>query len=911
MLNLRISSVGVRYRRLKISTLLTISIVSSIIVVVFLGLTSEISMGRLNQKHNEMVQVSLPLLMQNMSVYGAVSDTARKVMSDRIHENKGDDVAFDENLQAQYDALKALVEGVPGAVDAVAVVRSKHELFIGKDRERHQKRVETIAFKKQLQKNQRSLEKLIYEAEGDVDTIRGTVLLNQRRAEKRFSRQIKKLEESTAIAPEELRDLREKHLNQNNNVVQLATSIQFYTLGLMGIVRELMLAENRDVLYAIKANRYAQIDKNLQMSLDKLRKSIGQDSELGKAVDDLYQRLTQITALFVGDLNSAYQLRLQWLTLAEETYLASDASTKAMEELVDALEALSQMAGDNVLQATEQSNVIIKQSQVAVFVVGVVASLWVLLVGLRVHRRVNVTLTKTREIASNIAEGELQNEIDTSGHDERAEIMQSLSHMQTRLREQIERIEALLADSVRAQQALEGVTSGVVMVDPEGRILYVNPALCEQLQFMKPRLIEAGFNPNQVKGQLLDALLQDFPEVLQAVRRAEVLEERKLDFGDLCFLVKAAPILTEDGVHVGYVMEWREQTQENQMQVALEQVVSSARSGQLSSRLEVADKEGFFKVMGLEVNELLSMNERVLKEVSFVLSGLSNGVLTRSLSADYQGAFASLKADVDTTTQRLTEVMREIQHTAESVGTGSQEISQGNDNLAARTERQASELEATGQRLNELTRTVEQNADSVTEANGLAHSAQQKAENGEQVTQRAVRAMAEVETASHSVNESTSIINGLAFQTNMLALNAAVEAARAGEQGRGFAVVAEEVRSLAQKSSESASEIIAAIENGENKITEAVSCVQDSGKKLGDIVDAAKDVSNVVERIAIAGREQANGIQNVNHTIESLQQVTATNASMVEQVSTASREMALSAQRLNELVGFFDTRRSA
>ena len=262
------------------------------------------------------------------------------------------------------------------------------------------------------------------------------------------------------------------------------------------------------------------------------------------------------------------------------------------------------------------------------------------------------------------------------------------------------------------------------------------------------------------------------------------------------------------------------------------------------------------------------------------------------------GAIAAMQAGLAGTVSTVREVTDSI-----TVGTG--QIASGNGDLSSRTEQQASSLQQTTASVSELACTVQKNADSAKQASGLAADASQTARRGGTVVGQVVDSMQKIAANSARIADITSVIDALAFQTNILALNAAVEAARAGEQGRGFAVVASEVRSLAQRSASAAQEIKALIAASGETVADGEQHVQAAGRTMQEIVESIGRVAAIVDRIAAASDEQSTGIGQVNEAVVQIDRFTQQNAALVEQAAAAAGSVSEQAQRLRDSVAVF------
>ena len=312
-----------------------------------------------------------------------------------------------------------------------------------------------------------------------------------------------------------------------------------------------------------------------------------------------------------------------------------------------------------------------------------------------------------------------------------------------------------------------------------------------------------------------------------------------------------------------------------------------------------------FRDMVVNLNLLLSTSDNSLNQISALLRSIAEGDLTARMHGDYQGVFAAMRDDANTTVANLTDIIGGLKQAALGINTAASEIATGNADLSVRTEQQAANLEETAASMEELTSTVRQNAQHAQQANQLAIGAATVAEEGGHVVSDVVVTMQQIQDSSRKIADIITVIDGIAFQTNILALNAAVEAARAGEQGRGFAVVASEVRNLAQRSASAAKEIKDLISDSVVKVTEGANLVDRAGKTMGQIVTSVKQVTSIMGEISAASLEQTSGIEQVSQTVIQMDQATQQNAALVEETTAAARAMADQSGQLTQTVSIF------
>ncbi len=539
--------------------------------------------------------------------------------------------------------------------------------------------------------------------------------------------------------------------------------------------------------------------------------------------------------------------------------------------------------------------------------VSIVSLLLAAVFGTLVVRYIISSLHSARDQLNRIAQGHYHDIIDVKRADESGMLLYAMKAMQIRMGFEVSDAKRINDEVTRVKIGLDNVSTNVMIADKYRTIIYMNKAIAEMFKTAQEGIRKdfPNFDANNLLGSSIDQFHKNPAHQAQMLEHLRGSHKATIKIGGRTFVLTVSAVINGQGEHLGSAVEWIDRTVELAVEDEIANIVAAAARGDFSQRIMLEGKSGFFLQMAQSINQLLETSSVGLEEVVRVLGALSNGDLTQTMSGDYQGTFGQLKEDSNATVAQLTETISRIKEAADTINTASKEIASGNTDLSQRTEEQASSLEETAASMEELTSTVKQNAENAKQANQLALGASNIAAKGGEVVNQVVHTMSSISDSSKKISDIISVIDGIAFQTNILALNAAVEAARAGEQGRGFAVVASEVRNLAQRSAAAAKEIKTLIGDSVDKVTLGTELVDKAGKTMEEVVNAVKRVTDIMGEITAASSEQSQGIEQVNTAITQMDDVTQQNAALVEEAAAAAESMEEQAQQLAAMMSTF------
>ena len=535
--------------------------------------------------------------------------------------------------------------------------------------------------------------------------------------------------------------------------------------------------------------------------------------------------------------------------MAKKAVPVGDKVGKALDELMEYNVALTKSATEHA--ASAKSTAVTLSLTFAALTLLAVA-----LIGVYITRNLRRQLggepDAAAAIANKIAAGDLSSEIEIMSGDN-SSLMYSMKGMQDNLTEIVGEIRVIVAAANQGDFRTK--------MELAGKAGYTKD-LSELL--------------NQLS-DTVDTAFGDIVRVAEALANGDLSQKVTRDYAGAFNQVKQA-INT---------------TAESQIKIVgeIRNIVGAANKGDFSTKMDLADKNGYTKDLSELLNQLSDTIDIVFKDTIEVSKALEKGDLTRKVTRDYQGAFDQVKQSLNNTVDKLAQTIAEVNSTTETLANATGQISATAQSLSQASSEQAASVEETSASVEQMSASIRQNTDNAKVANTMSADGTKKAADGGEAVTETVAAMKQIA-------KKIGIIDDIAYQTNLLALNAAIEAARAGEHGKGFAVVAAEVRKLAERSQVAAQEIGQLAGN-------SVGLAERAGKLLDEIVPATRKTADLVQEITAASQEQTVGVDQVNTAISQLSQITQQNASASEELAATAEEMSGQAGALQELMGFF------
>lgn len=454
--------------------------------------------------------------------------------------------------------------------------------------------------------------------------------------------------------------------------------------------------------------------------------------------------------------------------------------------------------------------------------------------------------------------------------------------------------------SKRIKTALDRAQAAIMIADERGRIEYVNQALTEGFTTHADAITQSvsRFDP---------ALLLERSVHELGVRLEATATQGSVSLGNRSYTVAQSPVATSDGTSIGSMLQWTDRTEALAAGERLQAVAGAIAAGDFSRRIDADAEDPQLRDLCTNFNTLAESVEVGIDAVIDVAAALTAGDLTRRMEGQFVGRFDALQTAMNGTVDRLAGLVSNIQAVSSDMDAAIAKIATDSTALAERAVSQAASLEETNATLEQVAQGNRRSAETAAAASGAATDAAESARQGSSVVGDAVAAINRIEASSTRISEIVGVIDSISLQTNLLALNAAVEAARAGEAGKGFAVVADEVRSLAQRSSNAARDIRGLIEDTGGEVTQGVDLVRRTGAALSTLVESISRAQTRAGEIQSQSRDQAEAMHDITSAITHLDDINQANSEMAEKSAAGARALRETAHRLNGLVAMFQT----
>ena len=474
--------------------------------------------------------------------------------------------------------------------------------------------------------------------------------------------------------------------------------------------------------------------------------------------------------------------------------------------------------------------------------------------------------------------------------------MERLPGQQARVSEAMDKVQTIMQQAAtaatfnqRIRLSLDSLPVCVTISNADALLVHATPPAKQLLKlFGGP-----AFNTDAFYGNKLSTLFKnpaDAARFDQAVRSGETVD---MEIQGRKLRLLARPVLNDSGQPMGRITQWIDRTEEVASEQEVSDIVQAAVNGDLTGRLDLQGKTGFFGNLASAMNQLLDVNEGVLNDTARALAALAEGDLTHRITRDYAGLFGEVKSSANATAENLTRVIGEVRAASDALTGAADQVSATAQSLSQAASEQAASVEQTTASIDVMSASINQNSDNARVTDGMATKANKEATEGGSAVTETVRAMKQIAST-------IGIVDDIAYQTNLLALNAAIEAARAGEHGKGFAVVAAEVRKLAERSQLAAKEI-------GDLASSSVATAERAGKLLDEIVPSIQKTSELVQEIAAASTEQSESVTQIGGAMGQLSKATQQNASASEELAATSEELSGQAAQLQDSIGFFNT----
>jgi len=498
-----------------------------------------------------------------------------------------------------------------------------------------------------------------------------------------------------------------------------------------------------------------------------------------------------------------------------------------------------------------------------------------------------------RHLFGKISKGSFTSDVHIASNDEIGKTLASIKVMQNQIGFNMAATQDQAIKNGRVSSALEKASTSVIVTNFDADIIYMNESAREMFSGMEEKLqtVIPGFNCNNMMGGQID-FIPGIPELeVEAVLNLKSEIHRSINIAGMVIEFTMTPIFDEKDYYSGCFVEWFDKTDEKQIENEVASVVRAAADGDFGRLIKIESNDPFYKRLAEGINQIVTNTGNSIDDVEKVLRALADGDLTQNMTAQYSGVFERLGNNVNSTVEKLKDVIGTMQANGVQVAATSNEVNMAAQKIGQGSSEQAASLEEISSAMEEMAANINQSANNAGKTEEIAQKVSVDAETSGKIVAAAAESMQEIA-------DKISIIEEISRQTNMLALNAAIEAARAGEHGKGFAVVAAEVRKLAERSQKAASEI--------SELTgDVVTLSELAGDRLEDLVPSIKQTAELVQEISVSSREQDIGASEINNALQQLDSVVQRSAGSSEELVTSAKILAEKSSSQKQIIDYF------
>jgi methyl-accepting chemotaxis protein len=524
-----------------------------------------------------------------------------------------------------------------------------------------------------------------------------------------------------------------------------------------------------------------------------------------------------------------------------------------------------------------------------------------LLYAVRVNAFVKNQVRTFDELLKAASQGDFTRQVDTYGNTWVGKLASDLKRMQIQMGASYEDNRLQLIQNTRLKTALDSASTCMLVADNDDKIIYLNQAFEALLRQHETTLqaMNPSFSLAHLLGSDLAALHPDAAAFKARLRGLSSLSSEELHLKELIWRLVAQPVVNEKGQRIGTVTEWRDMTQQRNIEQRLDTTLKLAAKGHTDLSLATEGLDGFYLYTASNVNVLLRSLNGAIEDMVKVMAGLAQGDIQFRVEKELSGALAAMKGATNVSLDNLSAIIMQIRKVAHMVRLAAAESAQASDDLSNRTQQAAATLEDVNSSMQVINKLQQQNTQALQGVTQLSQETMTLNHQARESMDASIAAMEGIRETSAKIGDIIGLIDGIAFQTNLLALNAAVEAARAGEHGRGFAVVAGEVRNLAQKSAEAAREIKLLIEEAGSKVNQGAERVHATHTMFGEVDQSVIKISETLGDVMESIGEQQQSVRDISSAINSLDSNIQQNAALVEETSAAAISLRQQADNLH------------